>query len=257
MSGKLIIFDLDDTLLNCEGAVSDYTLAILERVRAGGNLLVFNTARSKMRSEKIFDLVRPDYGIYNGGAHITDKDGNTIFEKMIEKDVCNAIVSDLFAVTDRFSMQSDWFYSANEDYNAPDVKFFDFKSCEFPTGAYKIIAFSNDPERLLPIADKYDLDFMSYFGGPFCRFTRRGVTKAYGNRKLAEILCKDPDDIIAFGDDVGDLRMLYEAGVGVLMKNATEQIQKDAKGITVSQYTNDEDGVARFLEDYFNLGENL
>ncbi len=252
MPRKLVIFDLDDTLLNNNSEVSEYTLGILKKLQEMGHIIAFNTARSQMRSEEIYNAVRPDFAIYNGGAQIVDKDGKTVFEAGIDKTVCNALVPELFALTDRFSYQNaDWFYSANEDYKAPDVRFFDFKNEEFPTGAYKIIAFSNNPDCLLPLAEKYDLDFITYFGGPFCRFTKRGVTKAFGNRKLVEMLGAGIDDVIAFGDDTGDLEMLKEAGVGVIMKNAKVELQTE--DLTVSDFTNDEDGVARFLAKYFEL----
>lgn len=252
MQKKLVIFDLDDTLLNNNSEVGEYTRTLLKRVQDEGHYIAFNTARSQMRSESIYDVVKPDFAIYNGGAQITDKEGKTIFEAGIDNDLCNVLVSELFAATDRFSYQNaDWFYSANEDYNAPDVKYFDFKNQEFPTGAYKIIAFSDNPDTLVPIAEKYDLDFITYFGGPFCRFTKKGVTKASGNRALAEILNIDLADVIAFGDDIGDLGMLKEAGVGVLMKNAKDHLKTEE--YIISEFTNDEDGVARFLAKYFDL----
>ena len=251
MREKIVIFDLDDTLLNNNSQVSEYTLSVLLAAREQGHLLVFNTARSQMRSERIAELIMPDYAIYNGGAQIVDKAGCTIFQSGIDKRVCNAMVPELFALTDRFSMQADWFYSANEDYKAPDVRFFDFKNEEFPFDAYKIIAFSDDPAGLVQLAERFQLDFISYFGGPFCRFTKRGVTKASGNKMLLELLGRDASDVIAFGDDEGDIEMLCEAGVGVLMKNAREELEKD--GLIVTEYTNDEDGVARFLEKRLGL----
>lgn len=257
MNKKLIVFDLDDTLLNDEHRASERTVRLLEIVKAEGHLLAFNTARSEMRSADIFEVVKPDYAIYNGGAHITDADGKAIFEAAIEKDECNKILREIAEVTDRYSVQSaDWLYSANEDYEAPDVKFFDFKNEEFPTGAYKIIAHSNEPHLLEPIAEKYELDFVTYFGGPFCRFTKSGVNKASGSRALAGILGIDMADVIAFGDDSGDLGMICEAGVGVLMKNAKAHIielVKELQNVTVSKYTNHEDGVAEFLAEYLGI----
>ena len=257
MNKKLVVFDLDDTLLNDEHKVSERTVRLLERVKEEGHLLAFNTARSEMRSADIFEVVEPDYAIYNGGAHITDADGKTIFEAAIEKNDCNEILREIAKVTDRYSVQNaDWFYSANDDYEAPDVKFFDFKNEEFPTGAYKIIAYSNEPHLLEPIAEKYNLDFVTYFGGPFCRFTKSGVNKASGSLALANILGVDMADVIAFGDDSGDLGMICEAGVGVLMKNAKAHIiesVKELQNVTVSKYTNHEDGVAEFLAEYLGI----
>ena len=251
MQEKIVIFDLDDTLLNNESCVSDATLGALSRVREAGHLLVFNTARGQGSSQEIFSLVKPDFAIYNGGAQIVDKDGNTVFERILSKELCNAMVPELFSLTNRFSMQADWFYTANPDYHAPGVKQFDFRNKEFPMGAYKVIAFSEDPERLRPLAEKFDLDFTVYFGGPFCRFTIKGVTKASGNRELVRLLGRELSDVIAFGDDKGDMGMLREAGVGVIMKNAADELKED--GLIVSEYTNDEDGVARFLLKYFDL----
>ncbi len=251
MREKIVIFDLDDTLLNSNSQVSEYTLSVLLAARERGHILVFNTARSQMRSESIAELIRPDFAIYNGGAQIVDETGFTVFQAAIDRSVCNAMVPELFALTDRFSMQADWFYSANEDYKAPDVRFFDFKNEEFHFSAYKIIAFSGDPARLHPLAEKFDLDFTVYFGGPFCRFTKRGVTKASGNRELVRLLGRELSDVIAFGDDKGDMKMLREAGVGVIIKNAAEELKED--GLSVSEYTNDDDGVARFLEKHLGL----
>ena len=258
MKEKLIIFDLDDTLLDEKGEVGELTLKVLGKVRAQGHKIVFNTARSQMRSERIFEIVKPDFAIYNGGAHITNGEGNAIFESGIDKETCNALVPEFRTVTERFSMQADWFYTANPDYKAFDVKYFDFKENEFPTGAYKIIAHSHEPERFLPIAEKYDLDFSTYFGGPFCRFTKKGITKASGNRELVRQLGLELSDVIAFGDDTGDFEMLREAGVGVLMKNAKEHLHEEARasGVIISDFTNEEEGVARFLIKHLSIDAN-
>lgn len=257
MKRKLIIFDLDDTLLNSEHTASDLTVRVLNLVREMGHLTAFNTARSKMRSADIFEAVKPDFAIYNGGAHITDSVGKTIYAAEIDKEECNEILQEISRITNRYSVQNeDWFYSANEDYDAPDVKYFDFKNKEFPTGAYKIIAHCEEPDLLLPIAEKYDLDFVTYFGGPFCRFTKSGVNKASGSRALADLLGIDMSDAIAFGDDVGDFDMIREAGVGVLMKNAKPsliEMASDYKNVAISKYSNDEDGVAKFLAGYFGI----
>ena len=54
-----------------------------------------------------------------------------------------------------------------------------------------------------------------------------------------------PDDIIAFGDDYADIGMLKLAGRGVAMGNAVEEVKAIADVVIG---TNDEDGIAAFLE---------
>jgi len=52
--------------------------------------------------------------------------------------------------------------------------------------------------------------------------------------------------VIAFGDDVNDVRMLKEAGLGVAVANAAPEVLAAADRVTAS---NDEDGVALVLEE--------
>ena len=68
---------------------------------------------------------------------------------------------------------------------------------------------------------------------------------------LMEKLGGSLEDVIAFGDDLGDLEMLQQAGIGVLMINAKEE--HHAKVAVMSEYSNNEDGVARFLVKHFGL----
>ena len=51
---------------------------------------------------------------------------------------------------------------------------------------------------------------------------------------------------MAFGDDYNDFEIIKECGVGVAMGNAEEAIKEVAEYITA---TNEEDGVAKFLEE--------
>ena len=55
------------------------------------------------------------------------------------------------------------------------------------------------------------------------------------------------ENVIAFGDDINDLEMIKNAGTGVAMGNAEEQLKSIANYITD---TNVNDGVAMFLKKY-------
>ena len=56
--------------------------------------------------------------------------------------------------------------------------------------------------------------------------------------------------LIAFGDDHNDVGMLKLCGTGVAMGNAIDEVKKAADFVTL---TNDEDGVAAFLENTVGL----
>jgi len=55
-----------------------------------------------------------------------------------------------------------------------------------------------------------------------------------------------PEQIIAIGDDLNDLHMIREAGLGVAMGNARDEVKAIAHRVIG---TNEDDGLAVFLEE--------
>lgn len=249
---KYVIFDMDDTLLNDKREVTPYTLEVLKKVQAMGHKLVCNTARSKEFSQKYFDQIRPDYSILNGGALIIDKNEQVVFAAEVDVPTTQAVVAELLQVTEDLFVQSrDVFYSHKGKHTVQNATPFDFSKEEFPYPAQKIVTDVKDDVQAQTIADKYHLAFTTYMGGTFRRYNHIGATKALGNRNLLKLAGGTLEDVIAFGDDYGDFEMLQEAGVGVMMKNGRPELL--GRTSHISEYTNDEDGVAKFLEVYFNM----
>ena len=72
-----------------------------------------------------------------------------------------------------------------------------------------------------------------------------GVNKGTGLVNLGRMLGIRREEIMAFGDGDNDIAMLREAGFGVAMANADEQVKAAADYITLS---NEEEGVAEAIE---------
>ena len=247
-----IIFDMDDTLLNDRRQVTPYTLDILRRLQGMGHKLVINTARSKAYDQEYFDLIRPDYAILNGGALILDGDEQVIFRADLDVATTQTVIEELLKHTENFSVQTEGhLYSNLGLYTGQNSKAFDFSKECFPYPALKVVASIEDGEAAEEIAKRFDLAYTTYFDGVFRRYNHKGATKALGNQNLVRLLGDGLEDVIAFGDDLGDLEMLQQAGIGVLMKNAKPHLHGHCKYI--SEYTNDEDGVARFLSAHFHM----
>lgn len=79
---------------------------------------------------------------------------------------------------------------------------------------------------------------------------KAGLNKAIGLQKISEYYSIPKERIIAFGDEDNDLEMIEYAGIGVAMENAIPELKKLAKTVTL---TNEDDGIANFLEDYLKL----
>lgn len=81
----------------------------------------------------------------------------------------------------------------------------------------------------------------------FYEIMNKGVDKAAGLHKAAEI-CGIPDrETMAIGDSGNDLEMIREAGWGVAMGNAFDGLKKAADAVT-DRY--DEDGAAKAIEKW-------
>lgn len=249
---KIIIFDMDDTLLPDDKIIKKYTLDVLKLLQELGHKIVINTARSKSYNQEYFDLIKPDYAILNGGSLIIDKDEKVIFKKAISKEIINKLVQELLNKANTFSIYTeDELFSSDPSYINQGAKYFDFKIKKLNKEALKIVASFNSIQEAKALANKYNLEYIPYLYEKFGRINRKDTSKEQGNAELLKILGASSEDAIVFGDDFGDLKMINEAGVGVLMKNASEEIKALVKN--VSDYTNNEEGVAKFLVSYFNL----
>ena len=249
---KYIIFDLDDTLLNDRREITPYTAQILRKLQSMGHKLVYNTARSKDFVQKYFAVLPPDYAILNGGAMIMDSRGQTVFLAEIDVPTTQAVLRDLLELTEVIYVQTvEEFFSHKGRKSIQKFTPIDFEVEEFGRSAQKIVADVRDAEKAEALAKKYGLEYTSYLGGTFRRYNHPSATKALGNRKLMELTGGSLADVIAFGDDLGDLEMLQEAGVGVMMKNGRPELL--GKTSHISEFTNDEDGVAKFLEAFFEM----
>jgi hydroxymethylpyrimidine pyrophosphatase-like HAD family hydrolase len=75
----------------------------------------------------------------------------------------------------------------------------------------------------------------------------RGATKFNAVRQLSSLWGIPLSDTVAFGDDFNDIGMIRQCGVGVAMGNAIPEVLAAADAVTD---TNDDDGVARYIDRY-------
>ncbi|MCK5202170.1 MAG: HAD-IIB family hydrolase, partial [Spirochaetales bacterium] len=84
----------------------------------------------------------------------------------------------------------------------------------------------------------------------FLEFMDGGVSKGSALFEVTDYLDISIDNIMAFGDGQNDISMIETAGIGIAMDNATDEVRAVADSITLS---NNDDGVAVFLEEFFKL----
>lgn len=243
---KYLAFDLDDTLLNRRKEITPFTQEVLAEAKSKGFKIVINTARSIQNSQGVIDAIHPDYGIYSGGCHIADGNGNDLYSKTISKDVVKEVTKVLNQKCEKISVQTkEHFYASDEDYKGQNAIHFDFEN-GLEEEAYKILVFTYDLDMLKEIVSKYNLELQNYLNGGWNRLSIKGATKFSGLERLAKLLNEDIKSFACFGDDTGDIEMVTKSGLGVAMANSKEELLKVAPNITLS---NEEDGCARFIKD--------
>lgn len=249
---KLIVLDLDGTLLNSEKKISEGNLAALKRAREGGALIAFSTARSAGAMREYIAAVQPDILISNGGA-LVERNGEILFNRQLSAESVRHIIKRCFELSDgkcEITIETDhgyfWNYKPGCDfsrYETPDnVQHSDFTNFNYP--AYKVTAEVEREEEALRIAAEIpDCGTLSFRGEIWRRFAHTEATKRNALEHICGCLSIKPKEILAFGDDYNDLEML-EYCTGVAMGNALEEVKAAAEFVTD---TNDNDGVAKFI----------
>jgi hydroxymethylpyrimidine pyrophosphatase-like HAD family hydrolase len=242
---KYFIFDLDDTLLNNNKEVTDYTLKGINILKNNDFLIVINTARSFSATLDVANIIKPDYLICNAGAVIYDKDYNLIFKKTISIQDTNEIIDLIKTSNDvkNFSIQTiKTLYTKDFKYtqNNPIATYNDFIN-KLDEESVKILIASYDHKKWESVALKYNYEIERYFNGIWCRISPSN--KYLGNLSLFKLLNDNNPLDYVFGDDSGDILMIKNAYKGVLMKNS----KLTNLDLNISSYTNEEDGVIKFM----------
>jgi len=261
---KAVAFDMDGTLLTDAKEVSPRTRKCFEALEDKGISLILSTGRSFEALEpykKDLNLNHPVI-CYNG-AQILSRNGGIIQNHLLQDDISRYIID--FARKEGVHIQ---IYSEGELYfekRTPEAEFYESHICikghcinfdNLDPFLITKIMYLGDHEYLdglrSAIKDVWGEQLTVMFSNPiFLEFMNGKVSKGQALLEAAEYLCIGIDNIMAFGDGENDRSMIETAGIGVAMENATDEVKAAADSITLS---NNDDGVAEFLEEFFGLG---
>lgn len=258
MEYKLLLFDLDGTLLRSDKSITEHTLSVLRKCRKKGLMLGISTARREQYSVAFLSDLFPDVVISNGGALVKHRDEYIYKAEFsaketnqmikIAREVCGA---DCEITID--TMESHyWNYKIDPRIQDPSWKdsiYSDFKDFNWESLKMCVEIFDSD------VADRLksrltDCDCIRFSDGCWYKFTKKGVTKENAIMKICSACGIVPENIIAFGDDFSDIGMLRLCGIGVAMGNAIEDVKQIADTVIG---TNDEEGIADYLMKTFEL----
>lgn len=265
MKYKLLVLDVDGTLLNDEREISKRTLAALLKVQQMGVRIVLASGRPTyglMPLAKTLEL--GNYGgfvlSYNGCQIIKAQNGEILFERRINPEMRPYLEKKArkngFAI---FTYHDDTLItdSPDNEYIKNEALLNNLKIIredEFSTAIdfapCKCMLVSDKEKALIGLEQHWEkrlagtLD--AFRSEPyFLELVPCGVNKANTLGALLEHLGVTREEVIAVGDGVCDVTMLQLAGMGVAMGHSQDSVKVCADYVTAS---NEEDGVALAVE---------
>ncbi|EXJ24208.1 Hydrolase (HAD superfamily) [Alkalibacterium sp. AK22] len=270
MNKKLIALDLDGTTLNNESKITAKTVDILDRLRQAGHIVSIVTGRPFRNSYYYYNQLKMTTPIVNfNGAwcHNPSKENwSHAYHKTLNKELALSMLSlrsnpevKLIAAESRKAIYVEGEFVPYPDFFPQGIEVSRQLTAatllEDPTSV-GVFTTTSQAQPLIEqkIIEQYeDTVEVRMWGGesPCLEVVAAGVQKAIGVERIASYYGIERKDILAFGDQENDYEMIQYAGQGVVMSNGIDRLKSIADDLT--DFTNNEDGVASYLENYFSL----
>lgn len=269
MTPKLIALDLDGTLLNQESQLSQTTIETIQAVQEKGHRVVIATGRPYRMAHGFYKQLQLETPMINFNGSLIHRPGK-VWEGEKNFLIDKSYLIDFLTMEDQ--LQADFiageykhhFYITQDHIDAFDPRLMGVDEIT-PDTRLQIDKITKDPHSILLQTrrqDKYDLAEeikerfhhtieVNTWGGPLnvLETCAKGISKATALEYLLDYYQMERKDLIAFGDETNDTEMLAFAGTGFAMKNANPDILSVADRMT--DFSNEDDGVARQLQDLF------
>ena len=268
---RLIALDMDGTAMNSQSVITAYAKSVIKQI-SEKYLLVPATGRGAYNLvEDHIEAENIRYIIAANGALVVDRhEHKNIFNFVIPYDIASSIIAEscypegMVYIHCNDEICTHIFHCQQR--NVFDQKYANRFRCnennkydeelashilENKMDVLKIgIKCSNQEETdrckaniivKYPEVNVFDTDVNAL------EITNKNASKGTSLERLCNHLGISSDEVCAIGDNGNDASMLKWAGIGVAMGNAIEQTKNIADMIIG---TNDEDGAAKFLEEY-------
>lgn len=265
---KLLVLDIDGTLLNKAGKISDADrLALAEAVNKGLKISLCTGRVARACLSLLQELSLDGYHIFCDGALVCDSSlEEEIYSRPIAaatvKKVCRSALSDdvpleLFSATRYFVTELSWKTDLRSSFFGIDPTVVDLNTLWEKEKIIKgglLVASPEEARRVKAFLARFKNSFSvtwtttpAYPDYHFINITSRGVSKGKALEALASHLKINLEDVIAIGDGANDISLLSTAGLAVAMQNAPPELKEQADYVTADV---EECGVAQAIRKY-------
>ncbi len=261
---KLILCDLDGTLLNSERRVSPKTIEAIKEVRKHGVLFGIATGRTLTGVKRLI----VDWGIkeqcdvlmgFNGGIYEDYSINKSGMSYLLEGQTVIDILEEykefdfnpgIFDGEALHALEDRPFAHKIANNNTLDLVIDDLSKYK-EAGANKILGMA-EPD----VVDAMEAYFHEHPSNKYRGVRSSNMLFEFLNPELSktkgiEIIAANHgftiENVCVFGDELNDFEMIRDCGTGVCMGNGNPAVKEIANYVTSS---NDEDGIAEFIYTY-------
>ncbi len=271
---ELIITDIDGTLLNIERNVAPETITEIQRIWTTHNV---PTVLASGRMSKAMHYIKRDIGLahlpmisYNGALIQADLNEDGTSETLFSKTFSATEAKNIYRIGKDAGVQvglysfDDWHVEQHDKWTQheidhtkihPEVTNNENILTQWELrekGLHKIMLIGpheNINQLEGTLRAKFDQSLKVYRSNNFIiEICPDEVTKETGVKFVCDFMKINPQNVIAFGDNMNDKAMLEYVGTGVAVGNAKPPVKAIADDLTD---TNLELGVAKALRRYF------
>lgn len=250
MNRKLLVMDLDGTVLDSDGALHEASIRALNALRQQGHVVAYATGRREYDMENYTYLYdSADYAVMNTGSFIDEMaTGSRLYEQNVAPQVARELIDtcldrgwQLYVITaERYHINimtdgvEEYILRTGIQpgrYSAAD---------DFDLNAVEGFMTARDSDPILAYIEERGLPLNYICSEPGCYdVVARGVSKWNGIRRLARLLDIPDGDIIAMGNWLNDMEMVVNAGVGVAVQDAVQDLKDVADYVTPHGHNED------------------
>lgn len=275
--GKIILTDVDGTLVDYDGNIPESAVTAIRKARANGHRVYMVTGRSKAEnSQEIWDIGFD--GMIGGNGSYVEDNGNVVMHALITRSQCEHFVrwfkernieyyeesnnglfaSEHFVERGRTAVQK---YAMGKGMNKRKAKKLDTKDVfhGLVEGAplirddlNKVSFILNSYQDYLDAVEEFPDMKVGTWGGKdelalYGDLGVKNVDKQIAVRVLIDYLNGNIEDTIAIGDAAVDIGMIEFCQIGIAMGNASQQVKDAADYITDDVNS---DGLYRAFEHF-------
>lgn len=273
---KLIAIDMDGTLLDSKGEISEENKKTIRAAQENGVVVAICTGRFSENASMVID----DAGLFcpvvalNGAAFSLEPFSNPIVKNMMEAKTVKAVFdilekhkADYFMflpkkvitrrIGDAHHSELSQGQRLREKCGVIYLQGYEAAKENAENQIYKFFVYNKhnscDLEALKEELTDVEGIYTTCSGKNSVEIMPLGVDKGLGIEMLCRHFSVSMRDCMAIGDYDNDLSMIERAGLGVAMENSIDELKKKSKFVTLN---NDLDGVAHAIRTFVPLPNN-